>query len=120
MAPDETPHPAANSFANRPSAPPPPKVSDEGGILAAAFEMPFSCFASAEARDAFVRRLRAPAQSITSIAQRRELTDRGLSGAFESYARRHPYTSVKTVIDSVPIETFVPQAGVAPCHQDRA
>jgi acetyl esterase/lipase len=94
-------------------------VQDDGTVSGPGFDLPFSGFASPAARDALVRRLRASPPAIADVAQRRALADRGLRPSLELYAARHPYSSTRSTIGSVPVETFVPAAGIAPGHEDR-
>jgi acetyl esterase/lipase len=96
---------------------PPPPVQDDGTITTPSFQLPFSSFASTQARDALVTRLRTPPPTITSIEEARRLSDEGVRPDVEIYAARYPYTSTKSKIGNVPIETFEPAAGIA--HENR-
>src|SRR5439155_9658142 len=95
-----------------------------GTVTTPSFQLPFSSLASPEARTAFAARLRAPAgppanTTAVDIATRRQMSDRGLTPAMEAYAAKYPYTSTKAKIGNVPVETFVPNAGIAPENKDR-
>jgi acetyl esterase/lipase len=96
---------------------PPPPVQDDGTITAPSFQLPFSSFASPEARDALVVRLRTPRPTITSIDDVRRLSDQGVQPDVDFYTARYPFTSTKSKIGNVPIETFEPAAGIA--HENR-
>ncbi len=107
---------------------PVPPVSENGTVTTPSFPLPFSSLASTEARAAFAARLRAPAvpaasapaaPAANSIETRRQLSDRGLKVAMDAYAAKYPYTSTKGKIGTVPVETFVPNAGIAPENKDR-
>ncbi len=107
----------------RPHVAPVPPVSENGTVTTPSFELPFSSFASPEARAAFATRLRTPAQvagaGVPDIATMRGMADRGLQPALDAYTARYPYTSTKSKIGNVPVETFAPTAGVAPENEDR-
>jgi acetyl esterase/lipase len=96
-----------------------PPVKDDGTITTPLFELPFSSFASREATESFVRRLRAPMSLVTDIAQTRANTDQKIAPMLEREKLLYPYTSTRSTIGSVPIETIVPKAGIAPENRDR-
>lgn len=104
---------------DRPVMAPLPPVTDDGAIKTPEFDLPFSSLASPEARDAFVKRLRAPSQIATDIATARRNSDDKLRPQYELIARTFPVTSNKSAIGTVPIETFVPVAGIAPENRNR-
>src|SRR5258708_9490239 len=102
---------------------PAPSVSENGTVTTPSFQLPFSSLASAEARAAFAARFRVLASPPTSapaapagnsIEMRRQMSDRGLKGAMDDYAAKYPYTSTKRNIGTVPVKTFVPNAGIPP------
>jgi acetyl esterase/lipase len=100
-------------------------VSENGTVTTPSFDLPFSSFASPEARAAFVARLRAPSPTpvagagIPDIAKMREMADKGLQPALDAYTARYPCTSTRSKIGNVPVETFVPTAGIAPENTTR-
>ncbi len=109
----------------RPLVAPIPFVSDSGAVTVPSFALPFSSFASAEARAAFTRRVRTPAQpmptdvGVPDLAAMRQMANDGLRPALAAYAARHPFTVAKEQIGDVPVEIFVPAAGIAPENEDR-
>ena len=96
-----------------------PPVKDDGTITVPSFELPFSSFASREARDSFVRRLRSPMQIVPDIVRMRQISDEKLRPQFERSRARYPYTSVRSTLGGVAVETFVPASGIAPRNRDR-
>jgi len=104
---------------------PVPPVSENGAVTVPSFELPFSSFASLEARSAFTARLRATVQmlaagaAVADIATLRRMADTGLKPALDAYTTRYPYTSTKSKIGNVPVETFVPTAGIVPGNEKR-
>lgn len=109
----------------RPGVAPVPPVTDDGAVTVPSFQLPASTYASPEARAAFVARLRRPSPAPAAgadapdIAKQREMGNKGLQFAMDAFAVRYPYTSTKSKIGDVPIETFVPAAGIAPENRDR-
>lgn len=103
----------------RPAMAPLPAVSDDGTITTPSFELPFSSLASAEARAAFVQRLRAPQPVGADIAEIRRITDEKLARQLEVSKQRYPYTSTRSLLAGVPVETFTPTAGIAPDNAHR-
>jgi acetyl esterase/lipase len=106
----------------------PPKFKDDGTVTVPSFDLPYSAFASQQARDSFVQRLRmmsamppaSNAQGPQDIAALRKLTDQFLFGpALAKIKARFATTSVKSVIGGVPVETFLPADGVAPENRNR-
>jgi acetyl esterase/lipase len=98
---------------------PVPPVSGDGTIVTPSFNLPFSSFASPEATAAFVRRLRAPMPVVRSIEETRRNSDNKLRPQLELIRKLYPVTSTRGKVGSVPIETFVPAAGIAPENQDK-
>jgi epsilon-lactone hydrolase len=95
-------------------------VQDDGTITTKSFALPFSSFASEEAREAYVERLRQPTQQpTTNIAQVRKNSEDKLRPQYEVIRRMFPATSVRRTIGGVPTETFTPEAGVAPENRDK-
>src|SRR5262245_27789145 len=91
---------------DRPGILPAPPVTDSGAIPMPDFELPFSSFASREARDSFVRRLRAPMPIVADIIKMRQISDERLKPSLDAWAARYPYTSTKSTVGTIPIETF--------------
>lgn len=96
-----------------------PPVKDDGAITVPSFELPFSSYASPEATRELVERLRTPSPITSDITKMREITDQRMAPHIAEMGRRYPYTSTKSVIGGVPVETFVPKAGIAPENADR-
>jgi len=96
-----------------------PPVNDDGSITTPAFDLPFSSFGSKEAAESFVKRLRSPMPIVPDLGKMREITNERLKPQLALAKSLYPYTSSKAMIGSVPIETFVPAAGVAPENKDR-
>ena len=96
-----------------------PDISDDGTVSVPRFELPFSSFASAEAREALVRQVRNPLQVVPSIERMREISDARLAPELERAKALYPYRSTRSELGGVPVETFVPAAGIAPENADR-
>jgi monoterpene epsilon-lactone hydrolase len=97
----------------------PPAVKDDGTITVPSFDLPFSSFASREARESFVNRLRNPQQVVPDIARMRQISDEKLRPQFEKSRALYPYASTKSKMGGVPVETFVPMSGIAPGNRER-
>lgn len=96
------------------------KVQDDGTITTKSFALPFSSFASPEARDAYVRRLKAPQQPRSAdIAQSRKNSDEKLRPQYELIRRMFPAAATREIIGGVPTESFVPTAGVSAQNRNR-
>lgn len=98
---------------------PAPPVKDDGTITVPSFELPFSSFASQEARDSLVHRLRNPTPIVRDIVKMRQISDEKLKPQFEKSSTLYPYTSTKSTIGGVRVETFTPASGIAPINKDR-
>lgn len=117
----------ATYAAEAPRVAPVPQLSDQGAVVVPTFELPPSTFASKEARRSLVARLQRAAALPTPIAgagapnivEQRKLADKGLTPAMRAYAAQYPYTSHRSKVDNVPIETFIPDAGIAPENEQR-
>lgn len=96
-----------------------PPVKDDGTITVPSFDLPFSSFASQEARESFVHRLRNPSQVVPDIVKMRQLSDEKLKPQFEKSKALYPYTSTQTKMGGVPVETFVPATGISARNKDR-
>ena len=95
-------------------------VQDDGTITTKSFQLPFTSFASQEARDAYVERLRQPPQRPTAdIAQVRKNSEDKLRPQYEVIKRMFPAASIRRTIGGVPTETFTPTAGVASENRDK-
>src|SRR5262245_38477993 len=79
---------ASVAFAATPPAlPTKPPVTDDGTMTTPSFQLPFSSFASAQARESFVKRLRAPmSMGGGDIASTRKSTDEKLAPQLEHMA----------------------------------
>ena len=102
-----------------PGMPPLPPVKDDGSIATPSFDLPFSSYASAEAKDAFVQLLRNPMPMSFDIGKIRQMTDEAVLPRIEKAKALYPYTSSKSAMGGIPVETFVPAAGIAPENQNR-
>jgi epsilon-lactone hydrolase len=98
----------------------PPPVKDDGTITVPSFDLPFSSFASPEATQALVQRLHNPLPMSRDIAKMRQTLDENLvKPQLEKARAAYPTTSAKSIMGGVPVETFLPTAGVAPKNKDR-
>lgn len=97
----------------------PPPVQDDGTITTPSFQLPYSSFASPEATASFVKQLRNPFPIVPNIARMRQLTDDRVAPMLALSRSLYPYTSTKSVIGGVPVETFTPAAGIAPQNKAR-
>ena len=109
----------AAGFAQVPSMPPKPEVKDDGTIVVPSFELPFSSFASSEAAAEFVRRVRTPMPMVPDLKKMRQYVDEGARKIIAQDARLFPYSSTKAMMGGVPVESFVPTAGIAPENKNR-
>src|SRR5262245_10684157 len=105
--------------ADLPGVAPSPPVDDGGIITTPSFDLPFSSFASKEATESFVSRVRAPMPIVPDIAKTRAMTNERVAPLLQLAKSLYPYTSTKSLIGGVPVETFVPAAGIAPENEDR-
>jgi len=102
----------------------PPPVDDNGMIVAPSFQLPFSSYASDEAKKVFVNRLKSGGTGsggmLTGIAERRATIDEVYFGPqLKIAAKLYPYTSEKTTIAGVPVEIIEPESGVAKHNENR-
>ena len=109
----------AAAAADMPGIAPSPPVQDDGTIATPSFNLPFSSFASREAADELVNRIRNPTQISPDIAKMRKMTDDKMAPLLALAKSLYPYTSTKSVIGGVPVETFTPAAGISPKNKDR-
>lgn len=91
-----------------------PPVEDDGTITTPSFELPFSSFASNEAAEAFVGRIRNPMPIVLDIDEMREIADEAIAPHIERARSLYPVTETESLVGGVPVVTFVPVAGVAP------
>lgn len=111
---------AQTAFAQeRPIMAPVPPVKADGTITTPSFELPYSSLASPEARETFVKRLQATETMPRSIEESRKASDDKLRPQYELIRRMYPVHSVRSQIGSVPIETFIPDRGIAPENRDK-
>ena len=115
-APEDPPAPRMPKLAS------PPPIADDGTITTPSFELPFSAYASEEAKRALVRRLRNPMPTPMSsdINERRRGLDETFFGPqFERARALYPCSSKKSSIGGVPVETFEPASGISPENRER-
>lgn len=106
--------------ADPPAVAPTPPVKDDGTITTPSFDLPFSSYASPEAQAAFVRRLRTPMPISFDVVKMRQIVDDNLNKPeLEKQKAKYPYRSTKSMMGGVPVESFVPAAGIAQKNQDR-
>jgi acetyl esterase/lipase len=98
---------------------PSPTIKDDATITVPSFDLPFSSFASREAREDLVRRVSMTRPNIANAQQMRQSVNDAMAPVVAGLAARYPYTSVQTKIGDVPVETFVPKAGVALANRSR-
>jgi epsilon-lactone hydrolase len=110
---------------NLPPMAPPATISDDGVVTAPSFPLPFSHFASPQARDAFVRYARmaaaSPAQPgpMDMLSIRRMMDKLMFVPGAEKMKKLYPYTSEKVIMNGVPVEIFTPAVGIAPENRQR-
>jgi acetyl esterase/lipase len=98
----------------------PPPIKDDGTVTSPSFDLPFSSFASPEATQALVQRLRHPIPIDMNPAKMRQITDDLLvKPQLEKVRAAYPTTSTKSTMGGVPVETFLPANGVSPANKDR-
>jgi epsilon-lactone hydrolase len=97
-------------------------VDDTGSITTPSYSLPFSSFASPEAKQKFVERFRAPSSALLGgggLAAMREALNGYKLALLTHLTALYPYRSTKSMIGRVPVETFEPMAGIAPENKDR-
>ena len=97
------------------------KVQDDGTITTPSFELPYSSFASPEAHRAYIERLRgaAPMNGSGDLKSIRAASDAKLKPQYDVIRRMYPVRSTRSKIGNVPIETFIPAAGIAPANRNK-
>jgi monoterpene epsilon-lactone hydrolase len=110
---------ASTWAADIPGMAPLPAFKDDGTITVPSFDLSYSSFASPEARDAFVARLRSPTPMVPDLIKMREITTQMVMPLLEKEKALYPYTSTRSTIGGVPVDTYVPAAGIAPENQHR-
>ena len=110
---------AANPAATLPVLAPAPPFKDDGTITVPSFDLPFSSFASREARESFVQRLRNPMAIVPDMVKMRQISDERIRPQLEKAKALYPTTSDKSVMGGVPVETFAPTGGIAPQNKER-
>jgi epsilon-lactone hydrolase len=84
------------------------------------FDLPPSSYASPQSQEYVVQQFRATRGKLTSIEAARKSVDEKFYGPkIEALSRLYPYTSIKSVMGGVPVETFVPKDGIAPQNKGR-
>jgi acetyl esterase/lipase len=97
-----------------------PTVKDDGTMITPSFELPYSSFASEQSKQAFIKRLRAPMSSGGGdMASVRKSSDEKLTPQLDLIKSLYPTKSVRSMVGSVPIDTYEPTAGIAPQNKDR-
>jgi monoterpene epsilon-lactone hydrolase len=104
-------------------------TADDGTITTPSFQLPFSYYASAQARDAFVKSMKmnaavAAAQGAQRDAPKDLLALRRLvaplqEASAKKAAQAYPYQSEKVRIAGVAVEIFTPSSGIARENRDR-
>ena len=98
----------------------PPPIRDDGTVTSPSFDLPFSAFASPEATQALVQRLRHPMPMDFNPAKLRQITDDFLVKPQLEKARAvYPTTSTRSTMGGVPVENFLPANGVSPANKGR-
>ncbi len=110
---------AGAAVAQMPSLAQSPPVTDDGTITTPSFDLPYSSYASPQARDAFVRRLRNPLPIVPNIAKMRQITDQSMASFLSQEEALFPHSAAKSIIGGVPVEIIIPTSGVAPKNQNR-
>lgn len=95
------------------------QLKDDGTITTPVFELPFSSFASDEAKAATVKRMRSKMPSLLDIKNVRSMMDEQVAPVIKRAASLYPYKSSRSKIGNVPVETFLPASGIAEEHQHR-
>jgi acetyl esterase/lipase len=107
------------------TSPPPSRVSDDGVIQVPAFALPFSEFASPEARAAFVKMARMPPPTFfmppdATVEYERKMMDEHYFGPLIEVAyKRYPVDMTVEKIGGVYTQVFVPKNGIAPENAKR-
>lgn len=95
-------------------------VKDDGTLTMPSFDLPPSSYASPESREYVVQQFRWTPGKLTGIDAARKSVDEKFYGPkIEALSRLYPYTSTRSVIGGVPVETFVPKDGIAPQNKGR-
>lgn len=124
-----TPQSAIDMTVAIPPQAPPPVVDANGTVEMPAFAVPFSSYASPEAKAKFVRGIRQAAAmanasqtgegSRRDVVQLRTMMNALAAPQLATVRQRYPYTSVKTTMGGVPVEVFTPAAAIAPENRGR-
>lgn len=97
-----------------------PRASADGTVETRPFSLPFTHFASPEARAEWIRQTNSPPMTLgPDIAAMRRATDVASERVFNEAKARYRYTSAKSVMGGVKVEEFLPAEGVAPENRDR-
>jgi acetyl esterase/lipase len=95
------------------------QLKDDGTITTPVFDLPFSSFASDEAKAATVKRMRSKMPTVLDIKNVRSMMDEQVAPVITRAASLYPYKSDRSKIGNVPVETFWPANGVAEENQNR-
>lgn len=102
-----------------PGLPPIPPVTDDGVMTTPSFPLPFTSYASPEARAAFVQMLRHPLAVSMNLAKMRALTDEATKPRLAAVAELYPYVATPSVISGVPVISYEPKAGIPAEHRNK-
>jgi acetyl esterase/lipase len=102
-----------------PGMAPPAEIQDDGTVTVPSFALPFSSYASREARDALVRQNRNPLKVVPDINKMRQATDERAAPQIAQMKTLYPTTSVRKRIGSVPVEVFTPAGGPSKQNANR-
>jgi acetyl esterase/lipase len=95
-------------------------VKDNGTITLPSFDLPPSTYASAEYQNYVVQQFHSVRGKMTGLDQARKDVDEKFYGPkIDALSSMYPFTSTKSAISGVPVETFVPKAGIAPENKHR-
>ena len=97
-------------------------VQADGALTMPSFDLPPSTYASQDYQQYVLSQFRASpgAEQATDLAARRHDVDSKFYGPkVERLARMYPFSSTKSTMGGVPIETFEPNSGIAPENRNR-
>ncbi len=98
----------------------PPPIADDGTVTTPSFPLPPSAFASPQATQALVKRLRNPTPVSSDPVKMRQIIDEQITlPQLEKSRAAYPTTSTKSTMAGVPIETFEPSDGISAANKDR-
>jgi monoterpene epsilon-lactone hydrolase len=108
------------TLVNAQGIPSKPAVQDDGTMTTPSFSLPYSSFASEQSKQAFIKRLRAPMSTGGGdMASVRKSSDEKLAPQLELIKSLYPTKSARSMVGTVPIDTYEPTAGIASQNKDR-